>query len=356
MNPRERFLAVMAGEMPDMVPIVPVVDGYFAPKVIGRANDECYLDGGCLADALAASLEKFGYDGAVAEMGLGPEPNVLGCPVEVEGSDVPLVVDTIVEGPEDLEKIKVPDPWAGGKMEPVERLIEAAAGRYAVLGSVRSPFEYAATVRGLMEFMTDFYRDPDFVRALIAAVAPATLAVGQALIEAGVDALVMKDSFASSSMISPDHYREFAHEPEREAIAALSGTAGEHGGERESSGEGGTAVTGVPVILHICRNSMPIIEDMAATGAAALEIDSPADLAKAKELVGDRVVLKGNLDAVTVIEKGTAADVEQAVKAAMDAASDCGGFILSTGDSIPLPAPEENIAALVKYGRKYGKY
>ena len=117
------------------------------------------------------SPETFGYDGVLAEMGLGPEPSVLGCPVEVEGNDVPLVVETIIDGREDLGRRsrRFRDRGAGGKLEPVERLVSCVGGEYAVLGSVRSPFEYAATVRGLMEFMTDFYRDPDLVRDLIAA-------------------------------------------------------------------------------------------------------------------------------------------------------------------------------------------
>ncbi len=336
MNSRERFLAVLAGEIPDRVPIVPVVDGYFAPKVIGRANDECYLDGACLADALAASMTEFGYDGAIAEMGLGPEPSVLGCPVEIEGNDVPLVVETIVGGRDDLENLIIPDPWSGGKMEPVERLVAAVGADQAVLGSVRSPFEYAATVRGLVEFMTDFYRDPGFVHDLIDAVRPATVKLAEALADAGVDAVVLKDSFASTSMISPDHYREFAFPSECDAIAEIAGR--------------------IPVILHICRNSMPILADMARTGAAVLEIDSPVDLAAAKAAVGSAVILKGNIDAVTVMEKGGAADVEAAVEAAMGAAKAGGGFILSTGDSIPRPAPEANLAALVEFGERYGNY
>jgi MtaA/CmuA family methyltransferase len=336
MTPRERFQAVLAGEAPDTVPIVPVIDGYFAPRVIGRANDECFRDGGCLAEALEASLARFGYDGVLAEMGLGSSPNILGCPVEVEGNDVPLVVETVVNGPGDLERLRAPDPWSEGKMEPVKRLVESVGEDHAILGSVRSPFEYAATVRGLIDFMTDFYRDPGFVRELIAATTPATLAVGQALAEAGVDALVIKDSFASSSMISPDHYRLFAFPAEAEVIAELSPQ--------------------VPVILHICRDSMPILADMARTGAAALELDSPVDLAQARRIVGDDMVLKGNIDAAAVIEKGTVADVETAVRQAVEAAAPGGRFLLSTGDSIPLSAPEENVAALVEYGRQYGRY
>lgn len=336
MTSRERVLAVFAGETPDTVPIIPVIDGYFAPKVIGRPNDECFLDDACMATALAAALERFGYDGVVAEMGLGPHPNVLGCPVEVAGNDVPLVVDTVVNGREDLTALALPDPWADGKLEPVRQLAAAVGRDHFVIGSVRSPFEYAATVRGLVGFMTDFYQDPGFVHELIAAVMPATLAVGRALVEAGADAIVMKDSFASSSMISPDHYREFTFSAEAEAIAGLKQSA--------------------PVILHICRNSMPIVGLMAETGADALEIDSPADLAAARDIVGDRMVLKGNIDAAAVIEQGSVADVQAAVKAAMAAAKPGGRFILSTGDSVSLDAPQENISALVEYGREYGGY
>lgn len=336
MTSRERFLAVMAGEIPDTVPIVPVIDGLYAPKVIGRPNDECFQDGSCMAEALLASRERYDYDGILAEMGLGESPNVLGCPVEIEGNDVPLVVDTLVEGREDLERLKASDPRVDGKMEPVERLVREAAGRYAVLGSVRSPFEYAATVRGLAGFMTDFYRDPGFVHDLISATRPATLATAAALIEAGVDALVIKDSFASSSMISPDHYQEFAFPSEAEVIGELKQK--------------------VPVILHICRNSTPILPLMAETGAAALEVDSPVDLAVAREAVGGDIVLKGNIDAFAVLEKGSVADVEVAVREAVDAAKEGGRFILSSGDSIPRETPDENITALVEYGREYGGY
>ena len=100
---------------------------------------------------------------------------------------------------------------------------------------------------------------------------------------------------------------------------------------------------------------MPIIAAMAETGAAVLEIDSPVDLAEARKIVGDDIVLKGNIDAAAVIEKGTVADVEAAVAAAIEAGAG-GRFILSTGDSIPISAPEENVKAMVEAGRKYGKY
>ncbi|MEK7817735.1 MAG: uroporphyrinogen decarboxylase family protein, partial [Actinomycetota bacterium] len=118
MNSRERVLAVLAGRPVDMVPVLPVVDGFYAPRVISRPNDECFLDGTCMSEALVEALKRFGYDGAVAEMGLGAKPNLLGCPLEVTGNDVPLVVETIIGGREDLDRIFIPAPEADGKMEP----------------------------------------------------------------------------------------------------------------------------------------------------------------------------------------------------------------------------------------------
>ena len=247
---RERFFSVLAGEIPDRVPVIPVVDGYFAPKIIGRDNDECFLDGICQAEALAASLARFGYDGAIAEMGLGDEPNVLGCPVEVEGNDVPLVVETLIGGREDIGKLKIPaDSSAvaiGGKLEPVRWLVEAVGARQVVLGSVRSPFEYAATVRGLYDFMTDFLPGPGAGARPGYSLHTGDPGGGQSahrnrrrrIGDQGIVRLIQHDLSGSLSRIR----------------LARRGP-----GNRRA---GGLA----PVILHICRNSMPILEDMAKPG------------------------------------------------------------------------------------------
>jgi uroporphyrinogen decarboxylase len=43
-------------------------------------------------------------------------------------------------------------------------------------------------------------------------------------------------------------------------------------------------------------------------------------------------------------------------KECIEAAKDGGGYVLSTGDQVGRDTPDENIFAIVKATRKYGKY
>jgi uroporphyrinogen decarboxylase len=335
MKPRDRILAVLDGEEPDRVPILPVVDGYHAPKVLRVQNWECFLDKRKMLDALLAALRFYGYDGVIGELALGRDPTVLGCKTEIKGRDVPLIVEPLIKEPRDIDLVEVPDPWSEGKMAVIEGLINRVGEEHFVLGVLRAPFETACILRGYMNFLGDIYERPGFVLKLIKASGEITSEMGKAMIEAGVDALVLRDSLASSSVISPEHYSKFAFPHEKKAIREFKE---------------------VPVILHICRDALPIIQRMAETGARILEVDSPVDLKAARELVGDKVVLKGNIDSVEVLERGTEEDVRTAVRGCMEAAKEGRGYILSSGDSIPRNAPPENVVAMVKAGIRYGGY
>ena len=50
-----------------------------------------------------------------------------------------------------------------------------------------------------------------------------------------------------------------------------------------------------PTILHICGGTTPLLEQMADTGVTGLSIDAPVNVKEAKEKVGDRVALVGNV-------------------------------------------------------------
>lgn len=337
MNPKERMLTVIDGNIPDFVPIFPVVDDYHAPKLTRYSSRECMIDSTKMSCALLAALKQYKYDGIIALMGPGKYPcSQLGCKVDVKSGDVPLFVDSLIKEKQDIKKIDIPDPWQDNKMEPVNNIVKKVGDTHFVIGSVRLPFEIAYIQRGSINIMTDLYEDPNFVFQMMNKTKKISLAIGNALIEAGVHALVVKDSVASASLISPKHYEKFAFPFEEEVIS--------HFGKK------------VPVILHICKNSTPLLAKMAETGANVLEIDSPVDLEHAKQLLGNKLVLKGNIDSVEILERGTTSTIGAAAKTCMAKAKGGGNYILSTGDSVPKAAPKENLKSLVKFGRKFGKY
>ena len=80
------------------------------------------------------------------------------------------------------------------------------------------------------------------------------------------------------------------------------------------------------------------------------------DLAEAKAFMGDKVVLKGNVKPVETMVYGTVEDVmlesKECIEKCMDNPK---GFTLSSGCTLPVETPPENVAAMVNAARIWGR-
>ncbi len=75
-----------------------------------------------------------------------------------------------------------------------------------------------------------------------------------------------------------------------------------------------------------------------------------------KKAWGHKLAMMGNLNTPELMLRGSVEDIEKASRKAIDDAAVNGGFILSTGDQIGRDTPYENIEAIVRVARSYGKY
>ena len=122
------------------------------------------------------------------------------------------------------------------------------------------------------------------------------------------------------------------------------------------------SAAGMPTHVHSCGPERELVKIMAEeTDLTVIDPLEPppmgdCDLAELKRLYGDRLVLKGNLHTTEVMLRGSAGDVAEAAKRAIDAATEGGRFILSTGDQCGRDTPDENLRALVETARTYGRY
>jgi len=119
---------------------------------------------------------------------------------------------------------------------------------------------------------------------------------------------------------------------------------------------------GLPSHIHSCGPERELVKIMAEE--TDLTVIDPlearpmgdCDLAELKRLWGEKIVLKGNLHTTDVMLRGTVEDVRRAARAAIDAAGEGGGFILSTGDQCGRDTPDDNIKAMIETARTYGVY
>ena len=100
-------------------------------------------------------------------------------------------------------------------------------------------------------------------------------------------------------------------------------------------------------LLHICGDSTDVLTLYADTGADMVEIDNVVGLRGAKDRIGDRVAIVGNVHTVTELLQGTPESVATSAQRCIDEAGAGGGLLLGSGCLVPRNAPVENVKAMV---------
>ncbi len=338
----DRVIAAVRGEPPDRVPVIPQIT-YTTAQLTGVGLVEALHSPEKTAKALLAGQRELGYDAIYAgwESSFNLLAEAMGCSMRYPDDDVPQVTGHIVQGSSDLDKVPVPDPENAGRipihLETVKLVKRKVGDKVPIFCYVPGPFTLAGQLCGVNKLMIATIRDTQFVKDLTRITTEASMRYVEANIAAGADVIVAADPTASSSLISPKMFKTLALPCLKEVLSVA-------------------VKEGVIPSLHVCGQTTPILELMCDTGAKILEIDHLVDLGKAKQEVGEKVCLQGNIDPTDLLLTGTPKDVEQAARNCIQQASLGGRFILSSGCEIPPAAPLPNIRAMVNAAVRYGKY
>ena len=240
-----------------------------------------------------------------------------------------------VESLRDVKRIPVfsaRELHQAGRTEPLRELVKKVAGRHFVIafaggGQTTNPL---LDLRGSAQGLMDLVEDPKLVDAITDRCTEASVEEAKALVDVGADAIFFGDSSASSSMISPEHYRRFCAPRYRQFVASVRAYAPH-----------------VKIYQHCCGNYNPILETAADEGVDALHGLDPTegmDLADVKRRVGDRVCLFGGVRTLTFLT-GAPEDLRAESKECMAAGGE-EGYILDAACAIPPQSPFENIRAM----------
>jgi uroporphyrinogen decarboxylase len=310
---------------------------HFCARVAGVTVRQYTTDARVLAESVVRYYERFRPDAVWLSADTWVSAEAMGVKVGATDSNQPFggLGAPLVQSARDIERLPFPDVGAQGRyplmLEALSRIVDVLGHDVFVVACFdQYPFSLAAALMGINEIMLKLKDDPAMVTALMDRCLEYGLAYARALSDAGADLLSGGDSPAG--LIGPCAYRDVAWPFEKRLVAELK------------------SATAKLVSLHICGDALPLLADMAATGADVLEIDHKVDLAAACRMVPPETALWGNVDPVGVLARGTVEQVRQTTRKAIETVQAAGRarFVLSSGCTLAMETPFENLAVMLR--------
>ena len=250
------------------------------------------------------------------------------------------LLEHLIKTEDDLEILRHrPDPelidW-----RVFRSMVEKVGNRAWWLHHAPGPWDEAVELRGFMALSTDIYDRPDFVHRLMRIVTDRLKKLYTLLGKTGIQSLSMNETWVGVG-ISPEIYREFILPYEIDCVDAAH-------------------AAGMLVSFHNCGRGADFLEDVAASGADALETITSYrnagdfELADVRRRVGDSICLFGGFDE-RLLNSDDPARVRDEVRRCIDAAAAGGRYILRPSGQI-FHADLHNISAMIETAHEYGRY
>lgn len=336
MNSLERTRKRLLGETPDRIPAHPLFMTYAARR-IGVLYSDYVRDYRILARGQLALLERFDTLDVVSCCS-DAWREAADCGAELAWHDhlPPTCRRPVLDGPETLARLRMPDPEGGGRMsdrlEAVRLFASRVKGHTPILGWVEGPLAEAVNLLGMDALLVATLEQPEFVAALMDWTTELATRFAKAQVAAGADIIGLGD--AAASLVSPEYYAAEVAPRERAVIGAIH-------------------EAGAFARLHICGNVHGKFAAMDSTGADLIDIDYPQTLAEARRGgIRPAVCLCGNLHPVAQLRDAApervAADLAEAHRQAGEA------FILAPGCEVPPDTPDAPLRAFFASAYAHG--
>lgn len=286
-------------------------------------------------------VDRFPLDAAILFSDILTVPDAMGLGLYFAEGEGPKF-ERPVRTEADVARLAAPDPNAELRYvtDAVREIRGALAGRIPLIGFSGSPFTLACyMVEGggsddfrLIKSM--LYGRPDLLHAILRVNAKAVADYLNAQIEAGAQAVMIFDTWGGA--LADGAYQAFSLAYMREVVAQLKR---QHDGER------------VPSIVFTKGGGL-WLEEIAATGCDAVGLDWTVNLGAARQRIGRRCALQGNLDPMALFApaeaiQAQAAAVLDAFGTPRNADGSWDGHVFNLGHGISQFTPPESVAILV---------
>lgn len=334
----QRVLTTLGHQEPDRVPLFLLLTMHGA-KELGLSIKEYFskaeyvaegqlklhkkYSNDCLYSFFYAPLEVEAWGGEVIYYNDGP-PN----------SGTPVIPDPLMIGGLKIPAVKE-TPCLIKVFKSIRLMKKGIGDKAPIIGVVMSPFSLPVMQLGFEAYLELIYNEPELFNRLMTVNQQFCVEWANAQLEAGATAICYFDPVSSPTIIPRDLYLKTGYLVAKQTIGKIKG----------------------PTATHMASGiALPIINDLAETGTAAVGVSAAEDLKKLKQLSRGKLSLIGNLNGLEMIH-WSPEEAEKAVKEAIAKAAAGGGFILSDNHGeIPYQVPDEVLLAIAEAVREHGNY
>ncbi len=285
-------------------------------------------------------VERFDLDAAILFSDILTVPDAMGLGLTLDEGVGP-VFERPIRTAEEIKALSVPDPELelGYVMDAVRAVRLALAGRVPLIGFTGSPWTLASYMvegRGSRDFRMIkglIYEDPESAHRLLDVVTTAVIEYLRAQIGAGVQSLMVFDTWGG--VLTTAAFEEYSLAYMSRVVEALKSDR---------------STADIPVVLFT-KGGGQWLNKIVESGCDGIGLDWSIDIGSARQLIGDRVALQGNMD--PVIMNGGPEQVVTEVRRILDGFGHGGGHVFNLGHGIQPFARPENMAVLVETVREY---
>lgn len=326
-NKKQLFEALVAGDNLKDIKIFRPILMHFAARFSGKTYGEFASDYRVLVESNMKCAEHFDLD----MVGLISDPYretaAFGAKVEFQDEAVPICRELIVQTEDDVKQLKNPDVYKSGRtldrIRGAEYFRKLLNGTMPVIGWIEGPLAEACDLAGISQMLMQLMMDSGFSNRLLDKCNVTAKDFAKAQIEAGCDIIGIGDAICSQiDRATYDTFVKSRHKGIIDFIHSL----------------------GALVKLHICGNITHLLPSLKDVGADIVDLDWQVGFDHAYNVLGDEVVLGGNINPVLVesLSKEDVYDMTQALLQNVQGKK----HILSAGCEISVLTPPENLMAM----------
>ncbi len=287
-------------------------------------------------------LERFDLDAAILFSDILTIPDAMGLGLSFAQGEGPQFARP-VRSKAEIERLSVPDMDGELRyvMDALRLIRQELHGRVPLIGFSGSPWTLACYMvegQGSRDFATlkaMCWNEPALAHKLLDTLARSVAAYLIAQAAAGAQALMVFDTWGG--LLGPASFREFSLRYMAQVVDLLKADA--HSRE-------------LPVILF-SKGAHRQLAALADTGCTGLGVDWTIDLKDAREAVGGRVSLQGNLDPSVL--RANPDVIRREARAVLDSYGNHPGHVFNLGHGITPEVDPEHVKVLVDEVHAYGR-